>query len=223
MGATMLELHSNYTFGGEEYVNDGVLPTHHIIHETIEITHGFTSWFETGFYFFNAIGNDHRTTYVGSHIRPRVMVPESWKWPVGVSLSAEVGFQKREYCADDATLEIRPIVDKTFGNLYLAFNPVFDKSFHGLNKDKGYSFSPNIKVSYKLSKIVAAGFEYYGDIGTTMQVGPVKQQSHQLFLVTDLAFAADWEFNAGYGFGLTGATENSIFKVIVGYRLQRKK
>jgi hypothetical protein len=221
-GATMVELHSNYTFGGEEYTNDGVLPTHHIIHETIEITHGFTSWFEVGFYFFNAIGDNHRTTYVGSHIRPRVMVPESWKWPVGVSLSMEFGFQKKEYCVDDATLEIRPIVDKTIGRVYLAFNPVFDKSFHGLNKDNSYGFSPNFKGSCKITKVVAAGIEYYGAVGSVKQFDPVKQQSHQLFFVTDLSFATNWEFNAGYGIGLTGATENSIFKVILGYKLHKK-
>ena|ERR1700733_5674509 len=85
--ATMVELHSNYTFGGQQYVQDGVLPTHNMLHETIEITHGFTDWFETGCYFFNAIGSDNRTTYVGSHISPRAMISENWHWPVGVSLS----------------------------------------------------------------------------------------------------------------------------------------
>src|SRR5579863_8905534 len=116
-GNTMVELHSNYTFDGSKTVTDGVLPTNHVFHETIEITHGWNSWFETGFYFFNTLGNDGRTTYVGSHIRPRVMVPAAWKWPVGVSLSLEGGYQKREYSVDDWTLEIRPIVDKQWGPL----------------------------------------------------------------------------------------------------------
>jgi len=96
-GNTMVELHSNYTFDGQKYSQKGVRPTNDVFHETIEITHGWNSWFETGFYFFNTIGNDNRTTYVGSHIRPRVMAPASWKWPVGVSLSLEAGYQKREY------------------------------------------------------------------------------------------------------------------------------
>jgi len=30
--------------------------------------------------------------WVGDHIRPRVAVPEKWKWPVGVSLSTEIGY-----------------------------------------------------------------------------------------------------------------------------------
>src|SRR5580692_3834733 len=65
-GHTMVELHSNYTFDGSTSVVDGVLPTEHVFHETIEITHGWTPWFETGFYFFNSLGNDGRTAYVGS-------------------------------------------------------------------------------------------------------------------------------------------------------------
>ena len=130
----MIELHSNFTFGGQQYMQEGVLPTHNIEHETVEITHGWTPWFETGVYFFNAIGTDNRTSYVGSHIRPRAMAPDSWHWPVGVSLSLEAGYQKPEYSADDWTLEIRPIIDKTWKRFYVAFNPTFDKSLHGINE-----------------------------------------------------------------------------------------
>ncbi len=76
---TMFELHSNYTFNGTIQKMYGIEPTNHIFHETIEITHGFTDWFEVGFYLFNAIGNEKRTAFVGSHIRPRVSVPNHWR------------------------------------------------------------------------------------------------------------------------------------------------
>ncbi len=220
-GSTMLELHSNFTLDGQKEVKNGVLPTNHIVHETVEITHGFTSFFEVGFYIFNALGNDNRTTYVGSHIRPRVMIPQEWKWPVGVSLSLEVGYQKKEYSEDDWTLEIRPIVDKQLGKLYLAFNPVFDKSIHGLNKDQGYVFSPNVKAAYNLTKIIAAGLEYYGSLGALNNFQPYQSQQHQLFMAVDLDWSPDWELNAGYGWGFTQSTDNAIFKVILGYRLHR--
>src|SRR5260370_322363 len=49
---TMVELHSNFTFQGSKSTDDGTLPTNHQLHETIEITHGFNDWFETGFYIF---------------------------------------------------------------------------------------------------------------------------------------------------------------------------
>ncbi|HVM89848.1 MAG TPA: hypothetical protein VMT76_16800 [Puia sp.] len=219
--STMLELHSNYTFDGQKQVENGVLPTNHVLHETIEITHGWNDFFETGFYFFNTIGNDHRTTYVGSHIRPRVMVPAKWNWPVGASLSVEFGYQKFEYSEDDWSLEIRPIIDKQIGNLYLSLNPTFDKSFHGLNKNEGYVFSPNIKAAYNVTKIIAAGFEYYGGIGPLNNIPSSNNQQHQLFLAIDLDWSPDWEFNCGYGWGFTPSTDNGIFKVILGYRLHK--
>ena len=216
--ATMVELHSNYTTGGSITQENGVLPTHHIEHETVEITHGLTSWMEVGFYFFNAIGNEGRTNYVGSHIRPRVKVPESWHWPVGVSLSVEAGYQKLQYSEDDWTLEIRPIVDKTLGKWYIAFNPTFDKSLHGLNQSKGYIFSPNVKVGYNVNKIWEPGLEYYGSVGGLFKFLPFNQQQQQLFAVIDINAWTKWELNFGYGHAFTSAADNGIIKLIVGYR-----
>ncbi len=46
-GHTMVELHSNFTIEGRRVVMDGLAPTNHAEHETIEITHGFSDWFET--------------------------------------------------------------------------------------------------------------------------------------------------------------------------------
>jgi hypothetical protein len=215
---TMVELHSNFTFDGSKQVEDGVLPTNDMLHETVEITHGFSDIFEIGFYFFNAIGNDNRTTYVGSHIRPRIMAPKEWNWPVGASLSLEAGYQKRQYDPDDWTLEIRPIVDKQMGKLYVAFNPTFDKSFHGASQNEGYVFSPNVKGAYNITKVVAAGFEYYGSLGPLNHFFPYQSQQHQLFAAIDLDWSPDWEFNCGYGWGFTQSTDNAIFKVILGYR-----
>jgi len=216
--STMLELHSNFTFDGSKTVENGVLPTDNMLHETIEITHGFTNIFEIGFYFFNAIGSDNRTSYVGSHIRPRIMVPKEWNWPVGVSLSLEGGYQKPEYDEDDWTLEIRPIIDKQMGNLYVSLNPTFDKSFHGASQNIGLVFSPNVKAAYNITKVIAFGFEYYGSLGPLNDFFPYQNQQHQLFAVIDLDWSPDWEFNCGYGWGLTQSTDNAIFKVILGYR-----
>ena len=116
-GATMFELHSNFTFEGSKQIIDGMYPTEHQLHETLEITHGFNDWFELGFYVFTSADTRVGWQWVGDHIRPRVAVPKSWKWPVGVSLSTEVGYQRAVYSPDTWTIEIRPIVDKTYGKL----------------------------------------------------------------------------------------------------------
>ena len=82
-GVTMVEIHSNFTASGTKGVVDGVLPTNHAVHETLEITHGFNEWFETGFYQFTSIQPDGSWKWVGTHIRPRFAVPERYKLPVG--------------------------------------------------------------------------------------------------------------------------------------------
>ena len=217
-GHTMLELHSNFTFDGSRTVVDGVLPTNHVFHETIEITHGWTPWFETGFYFFNTIGDNGRTAYVGSHIRPRFAAPLDWKWPVGVSISLEFGFQKAQYAANTSTLEIRPIIDKKWGGLYVSVNPTLEQSFKGPDEHRGLIFSPNIKGSYDITKVIAMGLEYYGSTGPFFKYDPLQEQQQQLFIAADLNFSTSWEFNAGYGRGFTDGTDRSIFKVILGRR-----
>src|SRR5438552_394954 len=137
-GHTMVELHSNFTFSGSKTAQNGVLPTNHAFHETIEITHGFNDWFEVGLYIFTSLRNGEGWDWVGDHIRPRVRVPAKWRWPVGVSLSNEIGYQRRVFSEDTWTWEIRPIVDKQLGRWYLSFNPTVDRALHGLNVSRGF-------------------------------------------------------------------------------------
>jgi hypothetical protein len=217
-GNTMVELHSNYTINGSNTSVNGELPTNHVVHETIEITHGWTPWFETGFYFFNSIGDGGRTAYVGSHIRPRVAAPQSWNWPVGVSISTEFGFQKSAFSANTSTLEIRPIVDKKWNKLYISINPTLEKSFAGPDVNRGFTFSPNIKGSYDVTKVVALGLEYYGSTGPFFHYDAFKQQDHRLFVATDLNFDPKWEVNGGIGYGFTSNTDKAIVKIIIGRR-----
>ena len=215
-GNTMFELHSNFTFQGGKQTSDGTLPTIHQLHETLEITHGFNDWFETGLYVFTAAKSGYGWQYVGSHIRPRARIPEDWKWPVGVSLSAEVGYQRGRFSADTWTLELRPIVDKQLGNWYLAFNPTIDRSFHGPGVPQGLVFSPNFKASY--GKKVKAGIEYYGSLGPITGFDPIRDQQQQIVPTLDFDFSEDWEFNFGVGVGITQGTDHLLVKCIVGRR-----
>jgi hypothetical protein len=196
-GSTMVELHSNFTANGSKTVEDGVRPSNHAQHETLEITQGFNNWFETGFYVFTSIQPDGGWQWVGDHIRPRVRIPKSWHWPVGVSLSNEIRYQRRAFSPDTWSWEIRPIVDKKIRRWYLSFNPTLDRSFHGENVNKGVAFSPNASLN---------GFD------------PLKDQEQQFFPSIDLDLAPQWEFNFGVGVGVTGATDHLIIKCILGRR-----
>jgi hypothetical protein len=216
--STMFELHSNFTAEGSKTVTNGLLPSNHAEHETLEITQGISNWFEVGFYVFTSIQSDGGWQWVGDHIRPRVRAPESWHWPVGVSISNEIGYQRRDFSPDTWTWEIRPIVDKKIGPWYLSFNPTLDRSFHGESVHQGVVFSPNAKVSYDFTKRIAGGLEYYASYGPITGFDPLHQQQQQFFPAIDLDLGPNWEFNFGVGVGATASTDHLIIKCIIGRR-----
>ncbi len=218
-GVTMIESHSNFTFKGSAESIDGTYPTQDAFHETIEITRGITAWSEVGFYIFTSARSGNGIHWVGDHIRPRIRAPESWSWPVGVSLSAEVGYQERTFSVDTWTAEIRPIIDWERAGFYLSLNPVMDISLHGENQGTGWDFSPCVKASCDITPVITAGLEYYGSFGPVTSFSPADEQQHQLFPSLDLNFSPEWEFNCGLGFGLTPSTDRIIFKMILGKRI----
>jgi hypothetical protein len=221
---TMLELHSNFTadgskpLPGSEYAADRLYPTNHAEHETIEITQGVTNWSEVGFYIFTSERSGQGVQWVGDHIRPRVRVPDSWHWPLGVSLSTEIGYQRRTFSTDTWTWEIRPIVDKQLGRWYFAVNPAFERSFHGQTVNEGVGFSPSAKFSYDFNKYISGGLEYYADYGGLGNFYSFHDQQQQFFPAVDLNVSPNWEINFGVGVGVTAGTDHLIVKGILGRR-----
>lgn len=217
-GATMVELHSNFTASGRRVEEDGLYPTEHAVHETLEITRGVSDIFEVGFYVFTSERSGQGFQWVGDHIRPRVRAPDSWHLPVGLSLSAEVGYQRREFSTDTWTLELRPIIDKQVGRWYASVNPVLGRSFSGPGVKHGFEFSPNVALAADVTHTVNLGLEYYGAWGPVTGLSPVAQQQQQLFGVVNLNLDPRWEFNAGVGDGFTQGTDHLIAKLILGRR-----
>jgi hypothetical protein len=221
---TMLELHSNFTADGSkpllgsQYAADRQYPTNHVEHETVEITQGITNWSEVGFYIFTAARDGQGWQWVGDHIRPRVRVPDSWHWPVGVSLSTEIGYQRRQFSTDTWTWEIRPIVDKQAGRWYWAVNPALERSFHGQSVPDGVEFSPDAKISFDFNKYVSGGLEYYGAFGQLGDFASLHDQQQQFFPAVDLNVSPNWEINFGVGVGVTASSDHLIVKGILGRR-----
>ncbi|HKI95097.1 MAG TPA: hypothetical protein VJ992_07385 [Gemmatimonadales bacterium] len=217
-GATMVELHSNFTFRGRADTVDGVLPTRHAFHETLEITHGFTSIFEVGFYLFTNERAGDGAAVTGVHVRPRFRIPASWHLPVGLSLSNEIGYARRKFSPDTWTWEIRPIIDQTIGPVYWSFNPVLEVALHGESAGQAPGFSPNAKVAVQVVPWMQMGVEYYGALGPVSGFDPLQAQEQQIFPALDFNFSPNLEINAGVGFGLTNATDKLLAKLILGYR-----
>jgi len=222
-GSTMFELHSNYTFKGSTQIVNGVLPSNHSLHETVEITTGITAVFETGVYLFTNYTPGYGYQIVGMHLRPRVMVPADWEIPVGLSLSMEIGYQKPAYADNEWSLEIRPIIDKQWDRFYASLNPTFGIALQSNYNNSVPTFAPNVKLSYAVWKNTGLGIEYYGDLGPVTNFDQGTQQNHALFIAYDLLNNARWELNIGAGFGLTPATDPFVFKLIMGRKIKWNK
>jgi hypothetical protein len=220
--SSIFELHSNFTFNGEKQIADGVLPSHHSLHETVEITTGIADNFELGFYLFTNYTPGHGLQVVGTHIRPRVTAPLSWKLPVGLSLSAEIGYQKSLYSSETWNMEIRPIIDKTWNKFYISFNPTLGISVKGVTDNHTPVFEPNLKMSFQVFKTTSLGAEYYGSTGYINNTESFANQEHALYFVYDLTGNPKWELNLGVGTGLTAVTDKWVAKVLIGRRINWK-
>jgi len=71
----MVELHSNFTADGERKFVDGMEPTHHAEHETIEITQGITDWSEVGFYIFTSERSGQGIQWLATTSAPASALP----------------------------------------------------------------------------------------------------------------------------------------------------
>ncbi|MGA8042016.1 MAG: hypothetical protein WCA37_04370, partial [Terracidiphilus sp.] len=175
-GVLLVELHSNYTVQGGTTTEYGMLPTQGQEHETVEFTQGINDWSEVGFYVFTSAKNGNGVQWVGDHIRPRVRVPPSWHWPVGVSVSNEIGYARAAYANPTWSWEIMPIVDQTVGKWYWAVNTSMDWGIHptGLPpgtsaaerayydrvvSPSGLTFGPAASVTFQPAKVINFGFE----------------------------------------------------------------
>lgn len=210
---TIIELHSNYTFKGPKSNEK-----YHPLLETIEITTGISKNFELGFYIFTHNLNG-KLQYTGSNIRPRIKAPDAWSWPIGVSLSSEIGFSKDPTSNQtEWGAEIRPIFDKTMGNNYVSFNPNLGLSF---TKNECL-FEPNIKYAYAANPKASIGLEYYGNTGKLFNSYSLPNQEHTLYLALDLFIHPLFEFNLGVGKGLTESSNGMNVKCFIGKRINWK-
>lgn len=212
---TIVELHSNHTFKGS--TNLFVPGDARWTNETLEITTGLAKNVELGFYTFTAFSPNGRYQYLGNQIRPRVTVPTEWGWKVGASLSMEFGFFRPDVSSPFIWQgEIRPIIDKTINNFYIAVNPNIDVVLTGAGKQWG--ISPQVKAVYTIKQKFGFGVEYYSGLGTFKKISPLIQQEHLLGPMIDLYIHPMWEVNGGFLFGLTEGSNQRILKLLLGRR-----
>lgn len=216
-GRWNLETHLNYVQRGTTAFEGPVAPSQHQTHLTFELTRGITDWFEMAGYLVLARRAGDAPEYVGWRVRPRVRAPESWRLPVGLSLSTEVGFPKDEYEEADATLEIRPVIEWGRGRFLLDVNPVVGRALSGPGSGEGWDFEPGVRLGWAATKRLDLSLEYYGSTGPLSDPLPGAQQVHQFFPGGDLQLTENIVFNFGVGFGATTAGNRLVYKSRLGW------
>ena len=163
---TMFELHSNFTIDGSTEQVGVVWPTEDAVHETLEITHGFTPWFETGFYVFSSYrAGGQGWDWVGDHIRPRVRAPESWAWPVGVSMSFEFGYNIPQVSPDIWTWRsVRSSTSSWAAGISRSIRRSSVR-WRVPTSRMGWMFAPDGTAGYDVTSFVNVAVEYYSRVG----------------------------------------------------------
>lgn len=216
-----LETHINFIAKGTKEFDGSAAATHHQGHLTFELTRGITEHFEVAGYLVLAVRPEGGFEFAGTRIRPRFSVPKEWGLPLDVGLSIELGFPRPLYEPNSVTLELRPVLEKSFGQWQLDFNPTVGRALSGRDTGRGFEFEPQAKIARFLklpeNRKLGLGLEYYGSLGSITNFEPVHDQVHIFVPSADIYFSDKTVWNLGLGWGATAAGERLIFKMRIGH------
>lgn len=211
-GGFTFETHLNYIGKGTKTFEGPVAPFQDQFHATFELTAGLTDHVSVGFMQLNARRPGDSLEYAGWRVLPHLYAPRSWHLPVDLGLVAEFSFQKTTYEENPRRIEVRPIMEKSFGKLRVDFNPVFERALHGPGTSAGWNFEPAARVGYEVSERFSPSLEYYSEWGPVPSFLPVAEQLHQLLPGGDLKLAKNLEWSFGVGIGMTSAGNRLVYK-----------
>jgi hypothetical protein len=209
-----LDVHNIFVARGSTQWDGTVAPSNHQEHLAFEFTRGVTDYFEMGSYLLFAHRPDGATDFAGFRLRPRVKAPDDWNIPIGLSLSAEIGFPQLQYEPNHVTLEIRPIIDKTIGRWKFDINPIMTFAFNRPEATQGMGLEPEGMIVYEIiPDRLRLMLEYYTALGPVHHLLPTSEQVHLLYPKIEYAFSEFFVVNAGFGEGLTKASDSLTWAV----------
>lgn len=214
-GILSLELHSNSVVSATGREAHQQLNPYQI-HETLEATYGLTPYIEVGQYFATAKLNGNYE-YAGSRTKCHFEIAPSIDWPAQLGGNIELDYMRRAAEENPLTLELRPIVEKHFGRIFIIANLAFEKPFRGPGTHEGFDFDPSGQISYDLNRWIAPAIEYYGDMGAIEHLPSVQNQQHFLVPALNFYLYRRLEVNLGVGLGVTRASHGMFVKSILGW------
>jgi len=127
-----------------------------------------------------------------------------------------------EYIAPQSSLnkpdafEFKLLLEKEFGKMVHTANLVFKKEL-GLNADKNTLAEYTWRSKWRKTRVWEPAVEIYGSLGELGNTKPLSQQSHQIGPVFIGKFRNGFNYEVGYLFGLTSASDQGAIKLVLGY------
>jgi len=221
-GMWNLETHLNYIGKGAKEYEGTVAPTNNQVHLTYELTAGLSKNWELAGYLVTARRPSNPMEFVGWRVRPRFKIPAEWNWPVKVSMSFEVGFPRQHFEEDQITLELRPIIEKSWGRWQLDVNPTVGRSLKGPGTSEGFDFEPAVRIAYAVHPKLDLSTEYYASLGPVFNWLPATEQVHQFYPGGDWQLTPHLVFNFGLGMAATPTGNQLVYKVRLGWQFGRE-
>jgi len=216
-GIFNLTWHDNYTPQGRtgpDYPG-GIIPNH-ALNGVPEWAYGVSPWFEAGLYLplYSLAGNG-ALTFNGFKLRALLVEPNAGDQRFIYGVNFEFSYSTEHWEQSRYTQEIRPIIGWHLGSLDVVVNPILDNSYKGVSQ---LSFAPATRIAFNFDKTWAVAVEEYDTFGPLRRFYVPSQQQHQLFGVIDYN-GKPWSVEAGFGFGMTDATDRIVLKLILSRNL----
>ena len=216
-GEVEVESLNSYVINGEREADPGKVPSHHLWRTSIEGVYGITDHLEAAAYLDLALTADGKFDYAGWRFRGRYRFFEKDQIPINLGLYAEMEFPNNRFSDNDVELELRLILEKTFGPLTIDLNPIFEKSLDGDGASVGVELQYAAKGSFHFRPWLMPGVEFFGDFGPLTHFEPSSEQKHFIFPVVDSKLSRNIKLNTGVGFGLTSASDSVLVKLNLEY------
>jgi hypothetical protein len=216
-GIFNLTWHNNYTLSGRKVPDfpGGIVPDH-AWNGVTEWAYGVTDWFEAGLYApLYTISSSGNLKFAGTKLRALFVEPDAADQTFFYGVNFEFSYNSTSWDSKRFTSEIRPILGLHLGKFDIIFNPILDSSYEGISR---LDFAPSTRFAYHLDNKFAVALEEYDDFGPLRHFFSGSEQSHQLFVAADYD-AEPVSVEAGFGFGLTPASDNLVLKLILSHDL----
>jgi hypothetical protein len=212
-GVFNLTWHDNFISSGSATPGfPGAIAPDKSLNGVTEWAYGAAPWFEAGLYFpLYSIAGDGSVLYNGFKLRALFVSPDAADREIFYGVNFEFSFNTAHWNERRYTSEIRPIIGTHVGRFDFIFNPIVDNSYSGVSN---LEFVPATRVAMRVSDIFKLALEEYDDFGRVSHFLAAAKQSHQLFSVIDI-HTHRLDIEAGFGAGLTGASDHRVFKLIL--------